>query len=98
MHGFDARIIASGRERPIPVICIVTRKLPFEWGSDALRIWNVSDPIGFANRGVVQRDGVDLDLDDLRMLQPFKYTIKDAGFRPATPVGIGGMPATKALR
>ena len=31
------------------------------------------------------------------MLQPFKYAIKYAGFRPATPAGIDGVPAPEAF-
>ena len=49
------------------------------------------------NRGTVQGNGIDLDPDDLSMLQPFKYTIKHPGFRPATPAGIDGVPAPKAF-
>ena len=44
------------------------------------------------DRGAVQGNGIDLDPDDLSVLQPFKYTIKHASFRPATPTGIDGVP------
>ncbi len=49
------------------------------------------------DRGAVQGNGIDLDPDDLSMLQPLKYTIKHAGFRPATPAGIDGVPTPEAF-
>ena len=49
------------------------------------------------DRGAVQGNGIDLDPDDLSMLQPFKYTIKHPGFRPATPAGIDGVPTPEAF-
>lgn len=49
------------------------------------------------DRGAIQGNGIDLDPDNLSMLQPFKYTIKNAGFRPATPAGIDGVPTPEAF-
>lgn len=45
----------------------------------------------------VQRDGIDLDPDDLSMLQTLKHAIQHAGLRPATPAGVDGMPTTEAF-
>lgn len=49
------------------------------------------------DRGAVQRHGIDFDPNELSMLQPFEHTIQDAGFRPATPACVDGMPAAKAF-
>lgn len=49
------------------------------------------------DRGAVQGNGIDLDPDDLSMLQPFKYAIKHARFRPATPASIDGVPTPEAF-
>ena len=49
------------------------------------------------DRGAVQRDGFNLDTDDLSMLQPFKDSIQHPSFRPATHAGINRMPAPEAL-
>lgn len=49
------------------------------------------------DRSAVQRDGVDLDPDDLSMLHALEHAIQDTGLRPAAPARIDGMPATKAF-
>ena len=49
------------------------------------------------DRSAVQRYGIDFDPNELSMLQPFEYTIQHAGFRPAAPACVDGMPAAKAL-
>jgi len=49
------------------------------------------------DRGAVQRDGIDLDPDELSMLQTLEHTIQHTGLRPAAPAGIDGMPATEAF-
>ena len=49
------------------------------------------------DRGAVQRDGINLDPDDLSMLQTLKHAIQHPSFRPAAPACVDGMPATKSL-
>ena len=48
--------------------------------------------------GRVQFDGLDLDVHDLLLLQPFKDGIQHAGLGPAIHTRVDGMPVAKALR
>ena len=48
--------------------------------------------------GAVQRNGLDLDTNDLLLLQLRKEPIQDAGLGPAAHTGVDGMPVAEPLR